>query len=940
MTDSKRHRSRQACDACRRKKVRCETRNELPQDTCIECHQTKIECTYTMTRKKRGPRYDHAFLRSRLAQSAQALVSSILSSSTPYVPPDDKDKVREVLVELASYIRNLETELGRTRTSANASVNNNGTTSNLVVEASTESPCPSSSYSQEHPHPQHRNQNIGDGSSLPSHVTKPEDVNEVAALSKVLVRMSFESDNVNSYGRHFGKSSNIMLIKAAMDIKGEMTGEAHLAAAIFQGFKRKEFWAIHPWHVDTKLGTERYEFPEDDLLRDLIEIYFNKINVYMPLLHKPTFMKAVNEGLHHRDHHFGGLVLGLCALASRQSDDPRNAYEGIDSRLSYGWRWFRQIQLVRPSFIIKPSVYELQLYCLAAFFLKSSSIPHGTWVLTGLGIRYAQEMGAHRRFPRSQKPTIESELWKRAFWVLVVIDVLVAMLFGRPRATMTEDFDLEYPLGVDDEYWEDPEHPFEQPRGKPSLISGWIHYLKLVEIMGSVHRGIYAIRRPPWNEYGVSADDPEYDQKTVLFLDSTLNKWIDSMPEHVKWDPKNPNPLFFNQSVMLHSSYYWVQIQVHKTFIPKPGPMSSFPTSFSESDTSTSSENSKMMMSLAVCANAARSCLRILETQSREEKRFVPIPLLLPMFLTASIMLLLNIWRGTRMQACMDLRKELVDVYRCLRIVKMYETNYEIAGRLYDMLRHLIVLTRMPLPQDPELQGEAEANPRQAQTQGQTSPQLAADSNAGDPLRTFSMTQTLPSDSSGFERLGDHHDSHSQVADSIFGVPNSTNGAASSQIYPASSGTLPVHSYELGQLPMFGNIPPIDLTSREDRAQGSINNNQDADFDMVDEFLRMMEEDNAQMKWVVEMSSRNQTNGGVSGGGEGYTGTSLVEQGVAAGPGVDLASQLEFGARLGQDSTGDGFGSEDFFFSCFLFISWGLVGVLTRLPFTSFFLHS
>jgi len=106
----------------------------------------------------------------------------------------------------------------------------------------------------------------------------------------------------------------------------------------------------------------------------------------MPLLHRPTFTKAVREDLHLRDHHFGELVLGLCALASRQSDDPRNASEGIDSKLSYGWKWcdfvcnvdyftdlhrFRQIKLVRQSFINKPSVYELQLYCVCPLFFFS-----------------------------------------------------------------------------------------------------------------------------------------------------------------------------------------------------------------------------------------------------------------------------------------------------------------------------------------------------------------------------------------------------------------------------------------------------------------------------------------------------------------------------------------------------------------------------------------
>lgn len=51
-------------------------------------------------------------------------------------------------------------------------------------------------------------------------------------------------------------------------------------------------------------------------------------------------------------------------------------------------------------------------------------------------------------------------------------------------------FDTEMPLEVDDEYWEndDPSLAFRQPPGKPSTMSYWICFLKLMHILGSVLR--------------------------------------------------------------------------------------------------------------------------------------------------------------------------------------------------------------------------------------------------------------------------------------------------------------------------------------------------------------------------------------------------------------------------------------------------------------------
>jgi hypothetical protein len=36
--------------------------------------------------------------------------------------------------------------------------------------------------------------------------------------------------------------------------------------------------------------------------------------------------------------------------------------------------------------------------------------------------------------------TIEDELFKRAFWVLIVCDALLSAAFGRPRATNDDEF--------------------------------------------------------------------------------------------------------------------------------------------------------------------------------------------------------------------------------------------------------------------------------------------------------------------------------------------------------------------------------------------------------------------------------------------------------------------------------------------------------------------
>ena len=93
-----------------------------------------------------------------------------------------------------------------------------------------------------------------------------------------------------------------------------------------------------------------------------MDLFFQHINFFTGLLYRPLFEKGIEEGLYHRDDGFGGLVLLVCANASRFSSDPRVLLEGTDSWHSCGWKYFAQVQMVRKSLLSAPCLYDLQMY--------------------------------------------------------------------------------------------------------------------------------------------------------------------------------------------------------------------------------------------------------------------------------------------------------------------------------------------------------------------------------------------------------------------------------------------------------------------------------------------------------------------------------------------------------------------------------------------------
>ena len=79
--------------------------------------------------------------------------------------------------------------------------------------------------------------------------------------------------------------------------------------------------------------------------------------------------------------------------------------------------------------------------------------------MVGIGVRLAQDVGAHRKGAQSRRPTVEDEMWKRAFWcvyssrnlfsidvltlavrrVLLCLDRTCSAGLGRPCAIQDEE---------------------------------------------------------------------------------------------------------------------------------------------------------------------------------------------------------------------------------------------------------------------------------------------------------------------------------------------------------------------------------------------------------------------------------------------------------------------------------------------------------------------
>ncbi|KAF8215711.1 fungal-specific transcription factor domain-containing protein [Mycena galopus ATCC 62051] len=632
----KRRRFQKSCDNCKRKKVRCDS-SEMPNNRCTNCINSYAECTHSQAKGKGISSSQSA----AHIPSAQDQVAAILSTTTVYVPSHDPEINHRILIEVAQYARSLEEKLA----------------TQTVVPSTT---------STTHSSPKHGAPSpASEGGTSTS--TGTEEYPNIRDLSKGQRRLA----NSKKPGRFYGLSSNIQFTKTAIK-------HLHGSPPYVVGPQRPEFWTQQPWE-ELIIEPRSYVFPEDDLLESLTKIYFDQIHPIMNILHSASFQRSISDGLHLRDREFGAVVLVVCSLASRHSDDPR-VFMDEKFEHSCGWKWFQQVRPRLSSFWWGTSLHQLQLLFLSAIFLSSVGIPDEGWVLAGLGVRLALCGGAHQRAGYEKMEPLAAELYRRVFWILCSADMIMSLLNGRPSIMESKDLDVDLPLACDEEYWGIPNGV--QPENKPSSSAYLPVCLRLMTIFGRIQRAVYRVK------------EQIHLNKEVVQLDSELNQWLDTIPQHLKWDPHQQNQVFLCQSAALYCTYYHAQILIHRPFIPAPGKEDSLP-------------NTSQFPSLAICANAARSCGHVLDVQAKRGRGLLHYPSLTTALFDSAVVLLINVWAvagGRKARTPDDFARATADAQTCMHVLRLYERRWRAAGRDCDIISAMLNIGKQTLKRPREVE--------------------------------------------------------------------------------------------------------------------------------------------------------------------------------------------------------------------------------------------
>ncbi|WWC61049.1 uncharacterized protein I303_103627 [Kwoniella dejecticola CBS 10117] len=698
--EAKRRKVQRACDACRRKKIKCEgPMNSLSESKCTHCQEYGLDCTYVEAAKRRGPPKGYI---ETLEQRCNRL-ERILHQAYPsidlneYVGPQ-LDREEFDLPTYQETLRSLHIppfpslkplpESSRRQSSSGSSLSPPapGTASPAVTVLG---PSPWRAYERD-----------------PTRGPENADAAEEAEIHEDIAKGISKLNVKDAVWRYHGKASGAHLMRIFHELKYTQQDPRDKKDFLEEvnRKKRTQYWQLPEWElVIANEGIRSLDlslWPEADFATELIDAYFGNLNPHLPLLNRVLFKRQYESGLWKSNTWFAKVCLMVFANGSRFVDDDR-VYWPVDLalseegkerlqtnqdgslRYSAGWKYLHALLRMGRSIMQGPNLYEFQTQVLLCNFLMGSAVPHLMWILSGVGLRSAQEIGIHVRSTLIHVDPIERALYNRAFWCLYHIDRVNCAGVGRSVALQDTDFDADYPIDVDDEYWDtgDPEKDFKQPEEAGiSTISAFIQTLKLDHIIGATLRTIYAINKLPEHQADTAAQS-----SVVIELDSALNSWADNVPDELRWDPTRSDYQLFEQSALLYVHYYYCQILIHRPFIPTP-------------------RNRKtgqvFLPSLAICANAARSICNIVDTalkRGRQEGalpgRSLNIGFMLPSWV-AAIVLLINIYSGRQSPA--ERERAITDIRRCIAASREMEMIWRQAGKMTDMMTELAIETDMP----------------------------------------------------------------------------------------------------------------------------------------------------------------------------------------------------------------------------------------------------
>ncbi|KAK0727861.1 fungal-specific transcription factor domain-containing protein [Lasiosphaeria miniovina] len=196
-------------------------------------------------------------------------------------------------------------------------------------------------------------------------------------------------------------------------------------------------------------------WPEPTHVFSLWQIYLDRVNPLTKIIHVPTlqpFLANTTSGSHSIPRNTETLFFSifLMACVSLTPDECQHlvgySREEALQRFSSAVRQ----NLSRMGFLKSHDFTTLQALVIYMIALQGRYNRHAAWIMNGVVIRIAQKMGLHRDGEALGLGPFDTEMRRRVWWQIIMVDSKYALFSGLSHSLLPRDFDTKSPKNLND----------------------------------------------------------------------------------------------------------------------------------------------------------------------------------------------------------------------------------------------------------------------------------------------------------------------------------------------------------------------------------------------------------------------------------------------------------------------------------------------------------
>ncbi|KAG0265314.1 hypothetical protein BG011_005014 [Mortierella polycephala] len=541
--NQKRSKITKACDNCRRRRVKCDG---VPEG-CGGCKAAKTQCVYTTSNTKRGPPKGYVeVIEDRLGKIENMLAGIVrkkkvsTSASTSSSSRNKANATSDPNHGSVAPGANSDNEDGQ----GDDDDDRMSTHSSVLVEVKQQPPASPALYPARSSTPSARN--IRSGSAT------------VSSLGRhgPLVSRNHSLTTLLPFSQQDGPESVSQAEMAALTNMFDKLGTTSVRTTVpFPWLTPEQSQQYGRNHLQFTLQSLEPPLPmldrpfpstlSSDQTLQLLDNFFQRFNTFLPIIHRPTFMKqyllqqcslcppsalsssvskvhqATPQEIEAHKQHLEDpvapisplLFSALLAVASKvPSTGSKMTAEERQRSGTISQTYFDNARLLLDEFMDVPRVSTVQALCLMSQFHHQ-----GQWKATrsssylSMAIRMAHELGLHRD-PEALVQGPEADGLRCLWWSMFILDHQFSAWLGLGLMMHGKESDVELPV---------------DPTSSQQNLRGFICMVRLVKILGSVLQHSYSTQSLP----------PQFGghDSMVSYIEASLTSWLSNLAPEMRW---------------------------------------------------------------------------------------------------------------------------------------------------------------------------------------------------------------------------------------------------------------------------------------------------------------------------------------------------------------------------------------------------------------------